>query len=199
MNNRIIYINTDGGISVIIPAPNAELSIEQIAAKDVPPNTEYKIVDVSEIPADREFRSAWEHVNDKIEINFDKAKEITKKRLREERKSLLAQQDVEFLKAIEMGSDKTEIIKEKKRLRDITKLVDEVTCISELKQLKAEKPKPEPKPEPTPELVPEPFPLPDVGAIPEVETPTELINVIDTTGGTVTQIKVPINRIVRID
>ena len=142
MSKRIIYTNSDGGFSVIIPAPDANLSIEQIAAKDVPPNTEYKIVDVSEIPKDREFRTAWQQLDDKIEINFDKAKEITKKRLREERKSLLAQQDVEFLKAIETDSDKSEIIKEKKRLRDITKLVDSVTCLEELKKLKAEKPKP---------------------------------------------------------
>jgi hypothetical protein len=137
-----MYTNTEGGISVIIPSPDSNLTIEQIAAKDVPPNTDYKIVDVSEIPTDREFRSAWEHVQEKIDINFDKAKEITKKRLREERKSLLAQQDVEFLKAIESDSDKSEIIKEKKRLRDITKLADAATTLDELKELKAEKPKP---------------------------------------------------------
>ena len=142
MNKRIMYTNTEGGISVIIPSPDSNLTIEQIAAKDVPPNTDYKIVDVSEIPTDREFRSAWEHVQEKIDINFDKAKEITKKRLREERKSLLAQQDVEFLKAIESDSDKSEIIKEKKRLRDITKLADAATTLDELKELKAEKPKP---------------------------------------------------------
>lgn len=145
---RIIFKNNDGGLSVIVPAPNCNLSIEEIAAKDVPPNTDYKIVDVSEIPTDREFRSAWEQLDEKIEINFDKAKEITKKRLREERKPLLAQQDVEFLKAIETDADKTEIISEKKRLRDITKLVDGVACLQELKKLKAEKPKPEPVPEP---------------------------------------------------
>lgn len=60
MNERIIYQNDDGGISVIIPAPECGLTIEEIAAKDVPANTPYKIVDVSDIPEDRTFRNAWE-------------------------------------------------------------------------------------------------------------------------------------------
>jgi hypothetical protein len=142
MDKRIMYTNTDGGISVIIPSPDSDLTIEQIAAKDVPPNTEYKIVDVSEIPTDREFRTAWQQLDDKIEINFDKAKKITKQRLREERKPLLAAQDVEYLKALEVNGDTSEIIKEKKRLRDITKLADDATTLDELKELTAEKPKP---------------------------------------------------------
>lgn len=59
MNQRIIYPNDDGGVSVIIPA-DCGLTIEEIAAKDVPTGKPYKIVDVSEIPTDRTFRSAWE-------------------------------------------------------------------------------------------------------------------------------------------
>ena len=58
MNKRIIYKNTDGTISIIIPA-DCGLTIEQIAQKDVPTGLKYKIVDVSEIPSDREFRNAW--------------------------------------------------------------------------------------------------------------------------------------------
>jgi hypothetical protein len=59
MNQRIIYPTDDGGVAVIIPAPECGLTIEQIAAKDVPPNTPFQIVDVSEIPSDRTFRGAW--------------------------------------------------------------------------------------------------------------------------------------------
>lgn len=61
MNQRIIYPNDNGGVSIIIPAPNCGLTIEQIAAKDVPSGKPYKIVDVSEIPEDRTFRAAWEY------------------------------------------------------------------------------------------------------------------------------------------
>ena len=58
MNKRIIYQNDEGGISIIVPA-DCGLTIEEIAAKDVPQGKEYHIVDASEIPTDRTFRNAW--------------------------------------------------------------------------------------------------------------------------------------------
>jgi hypothetical protein len=61
---RIIYPTDDGGVAVIIPAPEwlAENSIEALAAKDVPEGKPYKIVSVDDIPSDRTFRAAWEYV-----------------------------------------------------------------------------------------------------------------------------------------
>ena len=61
MNQRIIFPNDEGGVSVIIPAPEAMslYGIDAIAQKDVPTGKPYKIVDVSEIPADRSQRAAW--------------------------------------------------------------------------------------------------------------------------------------------
>jgi hypothetical protein len=61
MNKRIIYQNDEGGISIIVPAPEAleTMTIEEISAKDVPQGKEYHIVDVSDIPEDRTFRNAW--------------------------------------------------------------------------------------------------------------------------------------------
>lgn len=63
MNQRIIYPNDDGGVSIIIPALEylANHTIEELAAKDVPAGKPYKIVDVSDIPTDRTFRDAWEY------------------------------------------------------------------------------------------------------------------------------------------
>ena len=63
MNQRIIYPNDEGGVSILIPTPEylAEHTIEELAAKDVPEGKPYKIVDVSEIPEDRTFRDAWEY------------------------------------------------------------------------------------------------------------------------------------------
>ena len=58
MNQRIIYQNDTGGVAVIIPA-DCGLTIEEIAAKDVPTGNPYKIVDVSEIPTDRQWRNEW--------------------------------------------------------------------------------------------------------------------------------------------
>lgn len=61
MNKRIIYPNDDGGVSIIIPAVECGLTIEQIATKDVPIGKPYKIVNESDIPNDRTFRDAWEY------------------------------------------------------------------------------------------------------------------------------------------
>jgi hypothetical protein len=70
-----------------------------------------------------------------IVINFDKAKQITKERLRQERKPLLEQQDILFQRSLENNSDTSAIIVEKQRLRDITNLVDNSTTLEQLKQL----------------------------------------------------------------
>lgn len=59
---RIIYKTDEGGVCVLIPANECPLTIEEIAAKDVPAGKAYKIVDVSEIPSDRTFRNAWEYL-----------------------------------------------------------------------------------------------------------------------------------------
>jgi hypothetical protein len=63
MNNpRIIYPTPEGGVAIIIPAPECGLTIEQIAAKDVPAGVPYRIVEASDIPEDRTFRNAWEYI-----------------------------------------------------------------------------------------------------------------------------------------
>jgi hypothetical protein len=59
MNKRIIYQNDEGGISIIVPAEECGLTIEEISAKDVPQGKAYHIVDVLDIPEDRTFRNAW--------------------------------------------------------------------------------------------------------------------------------------------
>jgi uncharacterized protein YdaT len=68
-----------------------------------------------------------------VNINITKAKEITKDRLRAERKPLLEAQDVEFQKALETGADTTAIVTEKERLRGITDQVNSMTTVDELK------------------------------------------------------------------
>jgi len=68
-----------------------------------------------------------------ITVNIDKAKVITKDRLRAEREPLLEAQDVLFQRALESGADTTAIVAEKQRLRDITNQVDSMTTVDELK------------------------------------------------------------------
>ena len=68
-----------------------------------------------------------------IILDIAKAKEITKEKLRADRKPLLEAQDVLFQRALETGADTTDIVAEKQRLRDITNDVDAMTTEEELK------------------------------------------------------------------
>jgi hypothetical protein len=71
-----------------------------------------------------------------ITINLNKAKEITKERLRSERTPLLQAQDIAFQRALESGEDTSAIVAEKQRLRDIPGLAEEAETLEELKNLK---------------------------------------------------------------
>jgi hypothetical protein len=68
-----------------------------------------------------------------MQINMTKAKDITKDRLRADRKPLLEAQDILFIRAQEASSDTTAIVTEKQRLRDITNQVDSMTTLDQLK------------------------------------------------------------------
>ena len=63
---RIIYPTDEGGVAVIIPAPEwlaqEGNTLEALAAKDVPAGKPWKIVNADDIPTDRTFRAAWEYV-----------------------------------------------------------------------------------------------------------------------------------------
>ena len=71
-----------------------------------------------------------------IIVNFEKAREITKERLRRDRKPLLEEQDILFMRAVETSADKSDIVTEKQRLRDITLLADSAATLDELKALR---------------------------------------------------------------
>jgi hypothetical protein len=72
-----------------------------------------------------------------ITINFEKARTITKDRLRAERAPLLAALDVQFQRNLETGADNAAVVAEKQRLRDLPALADACTTLDELKALKA--------------------------------------------------------------
>ena len=71
---KIIYQNKEGGISII--HPTGELSIEEVAAKDVPEGVAYEIVEDDAIPADRFFRNAWVANGAAVDVDLGKAKDI---------------------------------------------------------------------------------------------------------------------------
>ena len=65
MNSRIIYPTDDGGVAIVVPAPEwlaqEGNTMEVLAQMRVPEGKPYKIVDVADIPSDRTFRNAWEY------------------------------------------------------------------------------------------------------------------------------------------
>lgn len=133
MTQVIIHSNDNGGVSVTVPT--GELSIEKVQEKDTPAGS--RIVDVRDLPNEyNDFFDAWELNGKEVTVSLDKAKEITKARLRAERTPLLAAQDVAFQRAMESGADTTAIVAEKNRLRDVTKLADSAESLEELRSIK---------------------------------------------------------------
>ena len=55
-DQRVIFPNDEGGVSIIVPAPGVTLEQVLLAVPDGKP---YKIVDAADIPSDRSERDAW--------------------------------------------------------------------------------------------------------------------------------------------
>jgi hypothetical protein len=65
MPKRIIYPTDNGGVAIIIPAPDwlaqEGNTIELLATINVPEGKPYKIINTADVPTDRTFRDAWEY------------------------------------------------------------------------------------------------------------------------------------------
>lgn len=137
MSKVIIFTNENGGVSVC--TPTGDLPIEEVQIKDIPTGIQSFIIDDSNLPyIHNDFFDAWQQQNGIVSINLEKAKNITKNRLRIQREPLLQKLDVAFQRALEEGSDTKSIVAEKQRLRDITKLPDQCQSLDELRLLKVE-------------------------------------------------------------
>jgi hypothetical protein len=132
MAQVIIYSQENGQVTVCYPT--GELPIEEVQAKDTPAGS--IIVENDSLPNEHsDFFNAWELNGTTVTVNLNKAKAITKARLRIERAPLLVAQDVAFQRALESSADTTAIVAEKQRLRDITQLADQATTLDELKAI----------------------------------------------------------------
>jgi len=136
MTQRIIYTNPITG-NVCLVILTGEEPIEAVAAKAVPSGVSYQIVDANDIPIDRAFRNAWKLEDDQITEDWAKSVEITKNRLREERKPLFEAADVKAMRDIETtGSVSPETAALKQSLRDVTALADAAQSRDDLIALK---------------------------------------------------------------
>jgi len=112
---KIIYQNKEGGISII--HPTGELSIEEVAAKDVPEGVAYEIVEDDAIPADRFFRNAWVANGAAVDVDLDKAKDIGHDKRRAARAEEFAPYDEVIAKQIP-GVDAAEAEAARQAIRD---------------------------------------------------------------------------------
>lgn len=69
-----------------------------------------------------------------IVINQDKAIEIAKEKIRAIREPMFKKLDLDFQRALENGSDTSDIVAEKQKLRDLTDTVNDKT-VQELSQI----------------------------------------------------------------
>jgi hypothetical protein len=120
---RIIYSNTDGTVAVIIPT--GELSIEEVAAKDVPEGVAYEIVEDDAIPADRFFRNAWVANSAAVDVGLDKAKDIGHDIRRAQREAEFAPFDAIIMKQIP-GNSAAEAEEARQQIRFKYALIQDV-------------------------------------------------------------------------
>lgn len=132
---NIVYTSQDGFLVTVIPSPEylETNTIEDCAKLSVPPGTPYLMIDPSKFPKDVDFRDAWDLDGENVIVNFEKAKEVWKSKLRIDRAPLLAALDIQFQRAMETGADTSQIVSEKQRLRDITNQVDAATNLDEIR------------------------------------------------------------------
>lgn len=123
MQNCIVFTDNEGTTKITYPV---EKTVEELISNY--PNG--KIINISEVPKDRKYRSAWNFNGQKIEINLDKAKEIKLKEIRKLRDEKLKELDIDFIKALEDNKDTKNITIEKKRLRDLPQSIENRIFIS---------------------------------------------------------------------
>ena len=80
--SKIIYSNSDGTVSIIVPAPGVTI---EMAKRDVPSGVSYEVVDDDKIPTDRTFRNAWVKGSGVVTEDVTKAKVLAHETRRRER------------------------------------------------------------------------------------------------------------------
>lgn len=136
---KIIFEQPSGVIAVIHPIEEYMLThtMEELALHSVPEGLPYWIVDDETIPFDRAFRNAWKYkpdVKEGVDIDIPLAQEITKTRLRAERKPLLEALDVEMMRNLQNPIELARIEAEKQLLRDVTLEVNNLESVEALKE-----------------------------------------------------------------
>ena len=138
---NIVWKRPDGGISITSLTDEAisiDHEIEKLRSRGDIPVEWVECARQVEVPQDRCFRDAWTHDGTSFGVDITKAQNLTMDRLRVERSPLLADLDIQFMKAVETGDTKAQadIAKQKQVLRDCPNKVDNIQDLEVLKALK---------------------------------------------------------------
>lgn len=95
MAKRIVFSNESSGVSVLVPVLGCGLTVEEIAAKDVPSGVGYVIIEAVDLPVDRVFRGAWEKQGAAVVESLSKCKLIAHEQRRAARAVEFAPHDVD--------------------------------------------------------------------------------------------------------
>jgi hypothetical protein len=131
---KLIYTNSDGGLSIIIPASKESLEVvlgpltdeeyvEHVRLRSIPEDAlGVREIDDTDLPSSREFRAAWCDVTPDLNIDIDlvKAKEVQLEKLRIKRNVKLQETDVLMTRALETGVGIEELKVQRQALRDAT-------------------------------------------------------------------------------
>lgn len=116
--SKIVYTDENGCLVVLIPSPNWNGTMEELAKKDVPASFEWRIVEDSKIPASKNYRNAWTDANptETVDVDLEKAKEC--------QKALMVQKAHERVEADIMGNKDFSIVQAEIEAIDFTAIKD---------------------------------------------------------------------------
>lgn len=130
-----IYDNEDGGVSVVIPAPN--VSFTEAVKNAVPEGVQFRVMNKKDLP-EYLFRDAWIRVNKEVHINVERAKEKVHRLRRIAREEEFAPHDEIVMKQIP-GKDAKKAEQERVKIRakhaKIQDRIDACTSPDELKTI----------------------------------------------------------------
>lgn len=141
---KILYQLDNGSVGII--NPHASLTQEQLIAL-VPTGHAYVLIEDDQMPSKQDLRDFYDALtvdfnnpqNPNVRIDLEKAKEITKNRLRHERTSLFEKNDILLRDAILEEDEQAKIasITERNRLRYLTDQVQYAENLQELRDMRA--------------------------------------------------------------
>ena len=148
---RICYTNDQGILSVVIPAPKAQLERvlgplteeaykEHVITRCAPTDRPWRFIDVKDIPDSREFREAWVDTTESstVDICCERAREAKLALMRERRNALLDASDKDFMAALESGDvNRIGSVKaHRKKLRDATEALKSLDVAGQVNNIK---------------------------------------------------------------